>query len=45
MILSMGLHMKDAILSSMTLKALNMVQKMRLRLFGTSLRSSLPKIN
>ena len=45
MILSMGLHMMGATLSSMTLKALNLVQRKRLRLFGTSLRSNLPKIN
>ena len=45
MILSMGLHMMEATLSSMTLKALNLVQRMRLRLFGTSLRSDLQHIN
>ena len=45
MILSMGLHTVEATLSSMTLKASNLVQRKRLKLFGTSLRGDLLQIN
>ena len=44
-ILSMGLHTMEATLSSMTLKVLSLVQRKKLRLFKTSLRSNLPKKN